>query len=55
MFELSSCTAPELQEGTRKLVRKVSRRDKDGRQDTCLPSLAILSEIFFKDIFAIVD
>ena len=46
MLLVSSWTAPELQEGTRKLARMVRTIDMDDRQDTCLTSPVILSENF---------
>ena len=45
MLLLSSWTAPELQEGTRKVARKTTRMVTDGGENICPSFNAISSEI----------
>ena len=55
MLLLSSWTAPELQEGTRKVARKTTRMVTDGGENIC-PSLnAISSEMFHTILSIVVD
>ena len=55
MLLLSSWTAPELHEGTRKVARKTTRIVRDGGENIC-PSLdAISSEIFHTILLIVVD